>query len=66
MRDMLALEDKHPDVFAEFMAGNFTLKKATHAFSALAIDQAHEQNKASVKGVGGAVGLTRDLVALRR
>ena len=24
LRDMVALEDKHPDVFPEFMAGNFT------------------------------------------
>ena len=66
MRDMVALEDKHPDVFAEFMAGNFTVKKTTHAFAALAIDQVHEQNNASVKGDGGAVGLTENPAALRR
>ena len=66
LRDMVALEDKHPDVFAEFMAGNFTVKKTTHAFAALAIDQAHEQNNASVKGDGGAVGLTENPAALRR
>ena len=66
LSDMVALEDKHPDVFAEFMAGNFTVKKTTHAFAALAIDQAHEQNNASVKGDGGAVGLTDNPAALRR
>ena len=66
LRDMVALEDKHPDVFAEFMSGNFTVKKTTHAFSALAIDQAHEQNNASVKVDGGAVGLTENHAALRR
>ena len=66
LRDMVALEEKHPDVFAEFMAGNFTVKKTTHAFSALAIDQAHEQINASVKGDGGAVGLTENPAALRR
>ena len=66
LRDMVALEDKHPDVFAEFMAGNFTVKKTPHAFSALAIDQAHEQNNASVKGDGGAVGLTENPAAFRR
>ena len=32
------------------------MKKTAHSFSALAIDQAHEQNNASVKGDGGAVG----------
>ena len=34
--------------------------------SALAIDQAHEQNNASVKDDGGAVGLTENPAALRR
>ena len=63
---MVALEDKHPDVVAEFLAGNFTVKNTTHAFSGLAIDQAHEQNNTSVKGDGGAVGLTENPAALRR
>ena len=48
------------------MAGNFTVRKTKHAFSAIAIDQAHEQNNASVKGDGGAVGLTENPAALRR
>ena len=34
------------------------MKKTAHSFFALAIDQAHEQNNASVKGNGGTVGLT--------
>ena len=66
LRDMVALEDKHPYMFAEFMAGNFTVKKTTHAFAVLVIDQAHEQNNASVKGDGGAVCLTENPAALRR
>ena len=41
-------------------------KKTTHVFSGVAIDQAHEQNNASVKGDGGAVGLTENPAALRR
>lgn len=32
----------------------------------MAIDQAHEQNNAMVKGDGGAVGLTENPNALRR
>ena len=40
-------------------------KKKTHVFSGNAIDQAHEQNNASVKGDGGAVGLTENPAALR-
>ena len=35
-------------------------------FSGIAIDQAHEQNNASVKGDGGGVGLTENPAALRR
>ena len=41
-------------------------KKTTHVFSGIAIDQAHEQNNASVKGDGGGVGLTENPAALRR
>ncbi len=59
---MVTLEAFHTEVLAEFVKGNFTVKKTTHAFSAMAIDQAH----ASVKGDGGAVGLTENLAALRR
>ena len=35
-------------------------------FSTMAIDQAHEQNNAVIKGDGGAIGLTEDQTALRR
>ena len=41
-------------------------RQTTHAFSAMAIDQAHEQNNAFVKGDGGAVGLTENPSALQR
>jgi hypothetical protein len=40
--------------------------KSTRPFSAIAIDHAHEQNNAIVKGDGGAVGLTENAGALRR
>ena len=63
---MVTLKDVHPTVFAEFMKGNFVVKKTERRFSVIAIDQAHEQNKASVKDDGGAVGLTENPAALRR
>lgn len=50
----------------KFIAGHFTAKKTTHAFSAIAIDQAHEHKNANVKGDGGAVGLTENPSVLRR
>ena len=61
---MIALNDSHPDVNSQSLKGNFVVKKTTHSFSAFAIDQAHEQNNASVKGDGGAVGLTENPAAL--
>ena len=66
LRDMVTLKDVHPTVFAEFMKGNFVVKKTERRFSAITIDQAHEENNASVKDDGGAVGLTENPAALRR
>ena len=66
LRDMVSLQECHHDVYEEIMKGKFTVKKTKHALSAIAIDQAHEQNNASVKGDGGAVGLTENPAALRR
>ena len=64
--DMARLETAHPYVYGQFMKGNFTVKKTMHNFSFIALDHAHEQNNASVKGDGGAVGLTENRTALRR
>ena len=66
LRDMMSLEQQHPDVAREFHKGNFVIHKSRREFSALAIDQAHEQNNAVIKGDGGAIGLTEDPAALRR
>ena len=64
LRDMVTLKDIHPKVFAEFLKGNFAVKKTGHRF--FAIDQGHEQSNAAVKDDGGAVGFTENLAALRR
>lgn len=66
IRDMVSLKKLNPDVYAEFLKGNFVVKKSKRALSAVAIDQVHEQNNASVKRDGGAVGLTENPAALRR
>lgn len=66
LRDMVTLKDVHPKVFAEFLKGNFVVKKTAHRFSDIAIDQGHEQNNAAVKDDGGAVGLTESPAALKR
>ena len=64
--DTMALPMKHPGVAREFGAGNFTVRKTKNVFSSIPIDQAHEQNNALIKGVGGAVGLTDNPSALLR
>ena len=66
LRDMAELANKHPDVFTEFSNGHFTVQKTKRMFSAIPLDQAHEQNNAYVKGDGGAIGLTDNATALRR
>ena len=66
LRDMMTLEQCHPEVAKEFQNGNFVVHKSCRTFSAMAIDQAHEQANAVIKGDGGAIGLTEDASALRR
>ena len=66
IRDMTILAKKHPEVEAEFKSGNFVVHKSGNKFSAMALDQAHEQNNALVKGSGGAIGLTGNPGALKR
>ena len=63
LRDMVSLKDSHPDVYAEFLKDKFVVKKLRHTFSANTVDQVHEQNNASVKGDGAAIGLTKNPTA---
>lgn len=66
VQDMRLQHHTAPEVFSKFNDGLFTVHKSTRNFSSIAIDQAHEQNNAMVKGDGGAVGLTENPNALRR
>ena len=66
LRGMRALQVKNSDVYRHFRQGQFVVHKTKHAFSAIALDHAHEQINASVKGDGGDVGLTENPGALRR
>ena len=48
-------------------SGYFVISKTQNQFSSIAIDQAHEQNNAVLKGAGGAVGLLfKDMDAILR
>ena len=66
IRDMVELQHSNPGVFQEFSRGRFTVNKTNRSFSAIAIDHAHEQINATVKGDGGVIGLTESENALRR
>ncbi|EDO31790.1 predicted protein [Nematostella vectensis] len=66
VKDMCELDMKAPDVARAFREGLFAVTKTSRRFSAIAIDQAQEQNNALVKGDGGAVSLTENTNALRR
>ena len=48
------------------MGGHWVISKIQNRFSAMPIDQAHEQNNLIVKGSGGAVGLTEKPAAVRK
>ena len=61
VRDMSCL-----NVHSAFQRGMFTVHKTLNSFSSMAIDQAHEQNNATVKGDEGAVGLLQNEDLLRR
>ena len=63
---MAELPTKYPVVARKFRAGSFTIQKMKKVFFTIAIDQAHEQDNACIKRVGGAVGLTDNPGALLR
>ena len=63
IRDMKCLPDSIRSEFGE--QGHWVLSKTGSPFSAIAIDQAHEQENKKIKTTGGAVGLTENPVAFR-
>ena len=64
--DMMTLPKLHPIVYKQCLKGYFAVKKSMHAFSRIAIDEAHEQNNDVVKNDSGAVRLNKNTSALQR
>ena len=52
-------------VYEKFNLVAFAVRNSTHAFSAIAVDHAHEQENASINGDGSTAGLTENPCALR-
>ena len=62
LRDMKSLSDCAKETFYQ----KWVLQTITNRFSAIPLDQTHEQENAKVKGKGGAVGPTENPTALKR
>ena len=61
------MESLPPSIQQEFEEhGHWVVQKTKNRFSAMPIDQAHEQNNELVKGSGGVVGLTENPSAFKR
>ena len=58
IRNMMLLSQKHRNVPGEFRAGKIMVHKTNNKFSAMAIDQYHDQKNDIIKGSCVAVGLT--------
>ena len=57
---------QHPYIYQEFQSGKFIVFKSSRPFSAMAIDQLHEQANAVIKGECGATGVNEAPAAFRR
>ena len=57
VRDMVQLSQKHPQLYAEFLKGNFVVQRSARKFSLISKDQSHEQYNKNLQAHGGAVGL---------
>ena len=65
-RDMHALEQLHPAIHEEFMKGNFVCRQSERPFSAIALDQGHEQLIGDLKSNGGMIGVTEEPAGLKK
>ena len=63
---MATIEVKHPDVYAGFLKGNFTMRMDACAFTAMAKEHAHEHKNPTLKGDGSSAGLTENPSSLQR
>ena len=48
LSDIADLHEAHSDIYWKFKSGYFTVQKPKRVFSAIPIDQAHEQNNAKM------------------
>ena len=61
---MVQLPQKHPQLYAEFLKGNFVEQRSAHKFSLISKDQSHEQCNKNLQVHDSAVGLYENPEAL--
>ena len=66
LADMMFLRQEVPQVYNEFMAGNFVVKETEGLFNQVSTDMALEHVNKLCKVAGGIVGITRSKPALER
>ena len=59
LTEMRSLERTAPEIHAEFMAGNFVIKRSRNLFNQVPPDQATEWINRMCKVSGGIIGITR-------
>ena len=63
---MQSTEKNHPDIWKEFLEGNFWVTKNEIPFTSIAPDHALEQENRRLKVRGGIIGITQNENALKR
>ena len=66
LAEMTALQTTDPDIYEEFMAGNFAVNKNQIPFCAIGADHALEHINHIMKVTGGLVGITQNASARER
>ena len=57
---MQQTEKQHPEIWAEFMKGNFCVTKGVAGFTSIGPDHGIEQENRELKVIGGIVGITQN------
>ena len=66
LAEMTALQTTNPDIYQEFMVGNFTVNKNPIPFCAVGVDHALEHINRMMKVTGGFVGIAQNASARDR
>ncbi|CAG9761624.1 unnamed protein product [Ceutorhynchus assimilis] len=66
LSSMAFVRKHHPEIWQEFVSGNFSVSKSDIPFTAIGPDHAIEHENRKLKVSGGIVGITKNMSALNR